>query len=63
MKAYLLVTGTIFGLIAGAHISRMVLESRLLARDPFFVALTLLSAALCVWSVQLIRSPAAHPKS
>lgn len=60
MKAYLLVTGTIFGLIAVAHVSRVVWESRLLARDPFFVALTLLSAALCVWSLRLIRSSAAH---
>jgi len=56
MKAYLWTTGTLFGLIAGAHVLRVISESRLLAKDPFFVALTLLSAGFCVWGLSLARS-------
>jgi hypothetical protein len=56
MKAYLWITGTIFGSVAVAHVWRVISESRSLARDPFFVLLTLLSAALCVWAASLVRS-------
>ncbi|HEX6533574.1 MAG TPA: hypothetical protein VF041_03200 [Gemmatimonadaceae bacterium] len=55
MKAYLLTTGTMFGLITVAHVWRMVGESTALARDPWFVLLTLLSAGLCAWALTLLR--------
>jgi hypothetical protein len=55
MKAYLIITGTIFGLITAAHIWRIIVESSLLAREPSFVALTILAAAMCIWAFLLLR--------
>jgi hypothetical protein len=56
MKAYLWITGVIFGSITVAHVWRVISESRSLVKDPFFVILTLLSAGLCVWAARLVRS-------
>jgi hypothetical protein len=56
MKAYLLSTGTIFGLITVAHIWRMIAESAALARDPWFLGLTVLSTALSAWAIKLVRA-------
>lgn len=56
MKAYLLVTGTIFGLLTLAHVWRVVAESTRLAADPWYVLITVLSAALCLWAFRLLRS-------
>ena len=55
MKPYLATTGTIFTLIAAAHIWRMIGESTALARDPWFLLLTVLAAALAVWAWRLFR--------
>jgi len=55
MKAYLLTTGTVFGLITVSHIWRVVVESTGLVRDPWFVALTVLAAGLCAWAFRLLR--------
>jgi hypothetical protein len=57
MKAYLLTTGSLFGVLALLHGWRVVAESRSLGRDPWFLVITLLSAALCVWAVRLLRQP------
>ena len=56
MKAYLLVTGTIFGLILTAHLWRILAEGPRLARDPWFVLLTVAAGALCGWAWRLARS-------
>jgi hypothetical protein len=61
MRAYLVTTGTVFGLITAAHVWRVLMESRALARDPWFLLVTLLTAALCVWAVRLLR-PGARPR-
>jgi len=55
MKAYLLTTGSVFGLITVAHIWRVLAESQTLIRDPWFVLLTLLAAGLCIWAFYLLR--------
>jgi hypothetical protein len=60
MRAYVRVTGVIFGLLTLAHIWRVVAESRRLAADPWFVLITLLSAALCGWALRLLL--AARPR-
>ena len=54
MKPFLMVTGTVFGLIVVAHIWRVAAEGSQLL-NPWFVALTLLAAALCVWAFRLVR--------
>ncbi|HKB66595.1 MAG TPA: hypothetical protein VKC61_12135 [Pyrinomonadaceae bacterium] len=55
MKAYIITTGIIFGLITVAHIMRFVMEGSRLATEPVFILLTLLSAALCVWALLVLR--------
>jgi hypothetical protein len=58
MKAYLVTTGIIFALIGVAHILRVFAEGPRLAKDPFFILLTLLTFALSVWAWRLLRNPA-----
>lgn len=55
MKAYVTTTGIIFGLLTGAHVWRVFQEGPHLATDPGYVLITLLSAALCLWSWRLLR--------
>jgi hypothetical protein len=56
MRAYVLTTGTIFGLITVAHILRMITENPRLAVDPWYLGITLLAAGLCVWAAGLLRA-------
>ena len=60
MKAYLLTTGTVFALLTLAHVWRVVAESSSLATQPFYVLITIASAALSIWAFRLVR---ATPKS
>jgi len=55
MKAYLITTGTVFGLITAAHIWRMFAEGSHLATDPVFLLLTVLAAGLSFWAWSLLR--------
>jgi hypothetical protein len=54
MKAYLITTGTIFGLITVAHVWRAFAEGKQVATDPLFLLLTALSAILCLWAFRLL---------
>jgi hypothetical protein len=56
MKAYLITTGILFALITGAHICRAFAEGPQMAKDPFFILLTVLAASLCVWAWRLLRT-------
>ena len=55
MKAYIMTTGSVFGLIVLAHVWRVVEEGPQLATDPFYILLTAAAAALCVWAWRLLR--------
>jgi len=55
MKAYLITTATVFALIVLAHILRAFAEGPHLAREPFFILLTLLAAGLSFWGFWLLR--------
>ena len=59
MKAYLLVTGTIFALVGIAHLLRLFVEGHPLS-DPWFlvhnVALFLVGGGLAVWAARLLVS-------
>jgi len=46
MKAYLVTTGTVFGLIVLAHVWRVFVEGAHLAKEPPFVLVTMAAAAL-----------------
>jgi hypothetical protein len=56
MKAYLAVTGSLFGLLTLVHVWRVIAESRRMAADPWYILITALSAALCVWAYRLLRT-------
>jgi hypothetical protein len=62
MKAYLIVTGSLFTLLAGAHLLRTAAEWRRLGADHWFIlegpGIGLVAAALCVWAWRLLRSTA-----
>jgi len=55
MKAYVITTGAVFGLLTLAHIWRVLAEDAHLARDPFFVLITVIAAMLCLWAWRVFR--------
>ena len=55
MKGYLMTTGVMFGLIVAAHIWRAIEEGPGLAKDPFFIVITIAAMALCIWALRLLR--------
>jgi hypothetical protein len=54
MRAYVVTTGILFGLLTLAHLLRMLYESRALATDPGYLLITAASAVLCVWACVLM---------
>jgi hypothetical protein len=54
MKAYLMTTGILFGLITLAHFWRMAAEPHL-ATDPWYLIITAVAAVLCIWAWRLFR--------
>ena len=59
MKAYLITTGMIFGLMAAMHLTRSIAEWGKLTTDPGYflgmAALGLVAAGLSVWAWRLLR--------
>ena len=59
MKAYLITTGTLFALLALAHLVRTLVEWPRLVADPWFVlegpGIGVLAAALSFWAWRLLR--------
>jgi len=62
MKAYLVTTGTLFALLAVAHLLRTIAEWPRLTSDPWFLfevpGIGILAAAICVWAWRLLRAAA-----
>jgi hypothetical protein len=62
MKPYLITTGTLFTLLAVAHVLRTIAEWSRLASDPWFIlegpGLGVIGAAIAFWAWRLLRSPA-----
>jgi hypothetical protein len=58
VKAYLLTTGILFGLLAVAHLLRTIAEWSRLAADPWFLlegpGIGVVAAALCFWAWRLL---------
>jgi hypothetical protein len=55
MKAYVMTTGSIFGLVVAAHVWRAVDEGPHLAADPVFILTTAIATALGVWAWRVVR--------
>ncbi|PYV86516.1 MAG: hypothetical protein DMG05_19480 [Acidobacteria bacterium] len=56
MKAYVVTTGTVFGLLTLAHLLRIIAEGMQLAKEPWFVLITVASAVLSFWAWRLLRT-------
>ena len=55
MKAYIMTTGALFGLLTLAHVLRIFQEGRHLATDPSYLLITVAAAALGLWAWRLLR--------
>jgi hypothetical protein len=55
MRRYLVVSGGLFALLVLIHAARFVVEGPGTLRDPFFLASTIVAAALAVWAWRLTR--------
>jgi protein-S-isoprenylcysteine O-methyltransferase Ste14 len=58
MKAYVMTTGVVFGLLTVVHIWRAIEEGPHLATDPFYVLITVAAAALCLWAWRVLKTSA-----
>ena len=54
MKAYVMTTGAVFGLLAVVHFWRAIAEWPHLATDPTFLLITVAAAGLCGWACRLL---------
>jgi len=48
-------TGAVFGMLALVHVWRAIVEGPALAKNPFYLAITIAAAALCFWACRLVR--------
>ena len=55
MRAYILITGVLFGLLTAVHLWRVFAEGSQVMRDPFFSISTVIAAGLCLWAWWLTR--------
>jgi len=53
MRAYLLTTGIVFGLLALVHVWRVIQERSSLAKDPWFLIITIIAAIFSFWAFRL----------
>lgn len=55
MKAYVITTGVVFGLIVLAHVWRVLVEGPALARDPVYILLSVAAGALSLWAWRVLK--------
>ena len=54
MKAYVMISGALFGLVTLAHVLRIVEEGPHLVTNPWWMLITAVAAALCAWACRLL---------
>lgn len=54
MRAYVLTSGTLFGLLVLAHMARLFAEGARVLESPMFVVTTLLAAGMTAWAVRVL---------
>lgn len=57
MKAYVVCTGSLFGVLTLVHLWRMVVEPHH-ASDPWYLLITAAAATLGVWAWRVLRQAA-----
>jgi len=55
MKAYVMTTGILFALLVVVHLWRAIEEGPGLAKDPWFLVITVIAGALSVWAWRVFR--------
>ena len=55
MKAYIMTTGVVFGLITVAHVLRIIAEGPHLLTEPVWILLTVAAAGMSIWAWRLLR--------
>ena len=55
MRLYVTTTGVLFGVLTLAHVWRVYKEGTHLLRDPWWILITAIAAALCLWAWRLLR--------
>ena len=55
MKAYVVTTGALFGLLVVAHVWRALAEGPRIATDPWFILITALAGGLCLWAWRVLK--------
>ncbi len=56
MKAYVTTTGALFGLLVLVHIWRAIAEGGPMLKDPFYILITVVCAALAAWAWRVRRA-------
>jgi hypothetical protein len=60
MKAYLIITGSLFAILAVAHILRTIAEWSRLTAEPSFIlegpGIGIVAALICVWALRLLKA-------
>ncbi len=56
MKAYIVTTGAAFGLLALAHIARILREGAHLITEPLLLVTTVGSASICAWAIIILNN-------
>jgi hypothetical protein len=55
MRAYVITTGAVFGLLTLMHVWRVIAEGVYLLKDPWWILITLAAAALSLWAWRVLR--------
>jgi hypothetical protein len=54
MRAYVMTTGSAFGLLVAVHVWRALVEGPHLLADPWWMLITGVAAAFCLWACRLL---------
>ena len=54
MRAYVITSGTVFGLVLVAHVARVVDEGLQVASDPLFVVSSMVALGLVLWAWRVV---------
>jgi H+/Cl- antiporter ClcA len=62
VKAYVITTGVVFGLLTLVHIWRVIEEGRQMATDPWWVLITVAAAGLSLWAWLVLWRSSRSPR-
>ena len=56
MKSYVIISGSVFGLITLLHIMRVFAEGLRPVKEPLFMLFSIAAAALSLWAWRVLKS-------